>query len=163
MSWGRVGRVRGGPDPALAKQLGSLDANGRKGLWSTSRRRSEGIARDRGAAFRTACARFYGRAATLPNRFARPPPARAAPVRGREISRPPTGGLLKSFGTLAVLVAVKVLLALAAPKKGYGAPGAGCPVINYGYGCRRPRLEAVCINFGQRYAAAAPYRPALAT
>ena len=58
--------------------------------------------------------------------------------------------------------AVQVLLALAAPKKGYGAPGAGCPVINYGYSRRRPGLEAVCINFGQRYAAAAPYRPALA-
>jgi len=57
---------------------------------------------------------------------------------------------------------VQVLLALAAPKKGYGAPGAGCPVINYGYSRRRPGLEAVRINFGQRYAAAAPHRPALA-
>ena len=49
-----------------------------------------------------ACARFYGRAATLPNRFARPPQRREA--HEREISRPPTGGLLKSSGTLAVLV-----------------------------------------------------------
>ena len=86
----------------------------------------------------------------------------ATRIRGRETSRPPTGGLLESSGTLAVLVPCRFLLALAAPKKGYGAPGAGCPVINYGYSRRRPRLEAVCIKFGQRYAAAAPYQPALA-
>ena len=138
--------------------LNSLDATGRDGA---GRRRSEGIARDRGAAFRTACARFYGRAATLPNRFARPPPRSDANPRTRDLS-PTDRRTAEELRDTRGSRAVQVLLALAAPKKGYGAPGAGCPVINYGYSRRRPGLEAVCINFGQRYAAATPYRPALA-
>ena len=161
MSWGRVGRVRGGPDPALAKQLGSLDANGRKGLWSTSRRRSEGIARDRGAAFRTACARFYGPGSHPAKPLRAAAAARGARMRTRDLS-PTDRRTAEELRDTRGSRAVQVLLALAAPKKGHGAPGAGCPVINYGYSRRRPGLEAVCINFGQRYAAATPYRPALA-
>ena len=139
--------------------LNSLDATGRDGA---GRRRSEGIARDRGAAFRTTCARFYG-PGSHPAKPLRAAAAGASGARWRtpdlsSTDRRTAEELRDTRGSRAV----QVLLALAAPKKGYGAPGAGCPVINYGYSCRRPGLEAVCINFWQRYAAAAPHRPALA-
>ena len=103
--------------------------------------------------------RAFTAGTTLPNRFA--PPRRDANPRTRDLS-PTDRRIAEELRDTRGSRAVQVLLALAAPKKGYGAPGAGCPVINYGYSCRRPGLEAVCINFGQRYAAAAPHQPALA-
>ena len=138
--------------------LNSLDATGRDGA---GQRRSEGIARDRGAAFRTACARFYGPGSHPAKPLRAAAAARGARLRTRDLS-PTDRRTAEELRDTRGSRAVQVLLALAAPKKGYGAPGAGCPVINYGYSRRRPGLEAVCINFGQRYAAATPYRPALA-
>ena len=100
-------------------------------LPSTSRRRSEGIARDRGAAFRTACARFYGPGSHPAKPLRAAAAARGARLRTRDLS-PTDRRTAEELRDTRGSRAVQVLLALAAPKKGHGAPGAGCPFIYYG-------------------------------